>query len=76
MSVQLTLPTWLSVTDWADQVVMDLDGYGTFSKLKDPDKWQDWGAELLNNVALPGNLPDPYDFDDWKDWAETLCCAI
>lgn len=76
MSVQLTLPTWLSVIDWADQVVLDLKDYGTFSPLKDPDLWQDWGSELLNNVALPANLPDPYQYDDWRDWAETLCYAI
>lgn len=76
MSVQLTLPTWLSVIDWADQVVLDLKDYGTLSQLKDPAHWQEWGLELLNNISLPANLPDPYQYDDWRDWAEILCYTI
>jgi hypothetical protein len=64
----ITFPTTLTLNDWADQIVLDLDSLGVFGKLVDLE-WQNWAAQFLNNQSLPSNLPNPYSFDDWKEWA-------
>lgn len=68
----VTRPTGMSMSDWADQVTLDLDRYGYVSKLQGDD-WQGWAVQFLNNVALGRNLPDPYGFEDWLEWAERFC---
>jgi hypothetical protein len=73
MSFRIVLPTGLSLKDWADQIVYDLDPYGSFEKLENEAFWQDWAARLLTNADLTENLPSPYD---WRDWAERFCQAI
>lgn len=68
----ITRPHGLTVSDWADQVVLDLDRYGAFSKIVDGD-WQNWGVQFLNNGTLGRAMPNPYGFDNWIDWAERFC---
>lgn len=66
----ITQPTGLPLREWADRVILDLERFGTFSKLEGPD-WQNWAAQFLNCIGLgPYNLPSPYYYDDWRDWAE------
>lgn len=72
----VTLPTWLGLKDWADQIVFDLNQYGSFGKLGNEDKWQDWAAQFLSTDSVGRSIPSPYDFDDWKDWAERFCQAV
>jgi hypothetical protein len=63
----------MRLSDWADQVVYDLDKYGSFGKLIDENDWQDWAANISNNTSIGINTPNPYDFKDWSEWAELLC---
>lgn len=66
----ITRPQGMDILDWSAQIVLDLDAYGSFGRLDDPDKWQDWAMQYFNNTALGRNFPVPYDFDDWREWAE------
>ena len=76
MTIKITLPTYMSLRDWADQVILDLDPYGTVGRLDDITKWQDWGMQLINNTSLPETIPVPYYFDDWQDWAQRFCQVL
>jgi hypothetical protein len=76
MRIQITFPTGMGLTDWADQVALDLDPYGAFGRLSDESKWQDWGMQLVNNASLKENLPIPYNFDDWREWAQRFCQTV
>lgn len=66
----VTLPSHMTLNDWANQVSLDLDPFGTFGRLNDEAHWQDWAMQFLNNAALGRNFPNPYQFTDWKEWAE------
>ena len=68
--VTITRPQNMTLTDWANQVVLDLDSFGSFGRLEDPTKWQDWAMQYFNNTSLGRNFPVPYDFQDWRERAE------
>lgn len=72
----ITLPAGMELMDWSSQVIIDLDAFGSFGRLQDPDQWQDWGMQFLNNTTIAGNLPNPYGFNNWKEWAERLVGAL
>ena len=72
----ITLPRYIGLRDWADQVVLDLDVYGSFGRLDDETKWQYWAVQFLNNSTLGRNFPNPYSFDNWQDWAERFCQSL
>lgn len=72
----ITLPTNMALSDWADQIVLDLDPYGAFGRLDNVEKWQDWGVQFLNNTTIGKNIPHPYDFEDWREWAERFCQCL
>ena len=74
--VRITLPTYLGLRDWADQISLDLDSYVAFGRLDIESNWQAWAMQFLNNMTLQENLPNPYQFDDWHDWAERFCQAV
>lgn len=76
MSAIITRPQGLSVVEWANNVSFDLSAFGAFGSLVNPEQWQNWGAQLLNNATLGNNLPDPYAFTDWQRWAERLCDSL
>lgn len=73
---RVTLPTMMTLSDWADQTMLDLDYYGILGHLDDESKWQDWAMQFLNNTSLGRNLPNPYQFDDWREWAERMCGSL
>jgi hypothetical protein len=66
----ITLPMYMELVDWANQIALDLDPYGSFGRLDNPDNWQNWAMQFLNNTSLGRNFPNPYDFADWREWAE------
>lgn len=76
MSARVTLPTGMSLRDWADQVALDLDSYGAFGRLDVDSQWQNWAMQFLNNMSLGNNFPNPYNFDSWRDWAERFCQTL
>jgi hypothetical protein len=76
MRVSVVLPTYMSLSDWADQTLLNFDKYGAMKRLEDEALWQDWAMQFLNNTALKENFPVPYDFDDWQEWAERFCQVI
>lgn len=71
--IRVTRPVGINLIDWCDQVVMDLSSYGNFGRLNNPDQWQDWAVQFLNNPSFRVNLPNPYQFNNWKEWAERFC---
>ena len=73
---QVTLPTRMSLMDWADQVALDLDPYGALRRLNDEADWQNWAMQFLNNTSLKENFPVPYHFTDWREWAERFCQVL
>lgn len=76
MSVQVTLPMGMGLRDWADQIALDLDPFGTFGRLDDETQWQNWAMQFLNNMSLKENFPIPYNFTDWREWAERFVQTI
>ncbi len=74
--MMITMPTGMELLDWASQVIIDLDAYGSFGRLDAPDRWQDWGMQFLNNTTIGRNLPIPYGFMDWREWAERLVGSL
>jgi hypothetical protein len=72
----ITRPTGLALRDWADQIVLDLNAFGTFGRLDDVTQWQDWAVQFLNNTTLGRNIARPYDFADWLEWAERFCLTF
>jgi hypothetical protein len=72
----VTLPTHMTLSDWANQVALDLDPFGTFGRLYDPDNWRGWAMQFLNNASLGRNFPHPDYFDDWREWAERFTQAL
>ena len=72
----ITMPTNMELLDWASQINLDLDSFGAFGRLDDPNRWQDWGMQFLNSTTIGRNLPIPYGFTDWREWAERLVGAL
>ena len=72
----VTNPSMLTLTDWADQLVMDLDRLGQFGRLFDEKDWKAWGAQFMNASSLPKNIPAPDFFDTWLDWAQRLVFVL
>jgi hypothetical protein len=66
----------MSLLDWASQICIDLDPYGSFGRLDQPDQWQNWAVQFLNNMTLGRNFPNPYDFEDWREWAERFAQTL
>ena len=75
MSVRITIPTGLSLRDWADQISLDLDAFGAFGRLDVEENWQNWAMQFLNNTSLKENFPIPYQFTDCREWADRFCQA-
>lgn len=73
--ISLTPPTGLTLSDWASQVCLDLDSVNPIGRLVNEERWQDWGAQILNINTL-GSLPSPYGFTEWQDWAERFYGAL
>lgn len=77
MSLNITLPVGMKLTDWADQITFDLDNQTTLAKLEDESKWQDWAVQFVTATGLSGyNVPTPYAFFEWNDWADSLCKTL
>lgn len=76
MKIRVTLPTGMSLRDWADQIALDLDPYGAFGRLDFEDQWQNWAMQFLNNMTFQENMPIPYNFENWRDWAERFCQVL
>ena len=63
-------PRHMTLTQWADAVLLSTNDAWSFGRLVDENDWQDWARAFC---AAPGysqrNPPDPYKFDDWREWA-------
>lgn len=76
MTVRITLPTGMSLRDWADQVTLDLDPFGATGRLDDDAMWQEWAMQFVRNTSLKETMPIPYNYANWRDWAERFCQTI
>jgi hypothetical protein len=66
-------PIGMTVTQWADAVILSVGDAWALGRLDDEARWQDWGVAFLK--ASPFNeqaVPSPYGFDDWYEWAMYL----
>jgi hypothetical protein len=73
----ITLPTHLSLMDWADQISLDLDSKVPVQKLLDNNNWQAWAEQYVLALQIGGNnIPNPYQFEDWRIWADGFCKAL
>ncbi len=70
-------PRGLSVTDWCDAMVLQLDPYGTTPRLDDSSEWQDWASEVVQFSGIDKQSPpDPFDFTNWGEWAMRFNQAV
>lgn len=63
-------PRGLTLTQWADALVLTVNTEWSFGRLDDESRWAEWATGFLR--ALPTSdrvVPDPYQFDRWEDWA-------
>lgn len=60
----------MTVTEWADAVILVLGDSWSFGRLTDAARWRDWAVGFVRAPSLAKRvLPDPYQFTDWRDWA-------
>ncbi|QDH50428.1 hypothetical protein [Caulobacter phage KcrB] len=63
-------PRGMTLTDWADSVILSLTDAFAYGKLMNEAGWQDWATGLVRSPSFSArNLPDPYAFKDWREWA-------
>lgn len=63
-------PRNMTLTQWADAVILTVSDTWSFGKLLDEDHWQDWATAFVTASGYSQrNLPDPYQFKEWQDWA-------
>jgi hypothetical protein len=66
-------PVNMSLTEWADAVMLTAADTWSFGRLDDENKWQDWAVGFVRAPSLAQRvLPDPYQFTDWRDWAQRV----
>lgn len=66
-------PRNMSLTDWADSVILSTSDAWSFGKLEDEARWQDWAIGFVRASNFTQQVvPDPYQFEDWRDWAERV----
>lgn len=66
-------PVNMSLTEWADAVMLTVADTWSFGRLDDENKWQDWAVGFVRAPSLAQRvLPDPYQFTDWRDWARRV----
>ncbi len=69
-------PYGLSLQDWADQVVGELQEAGPVPTLDGPG-WEEWAQRLLElNPTIQQVAPSPSGFTDWRDWAARFVFAV
>lgn len=63
-------PRNMTLTQWADAVILTVGDAWSFGRLNDEALWRDWAVAFLRATnSSPRNPPDPYQFSDWKQWA-------
>jgi hypothetical protein len=62
-------PYGMTLTDWADSVILSAGDAWAFGRLQDESRWQDWAVAFLRGSYSQTNAPDPYAFTDWREWA-------
>ncbi|MFN8994255.1 MAG: hypothetical protein ACK5X3_11430 [Pseudomonadota bacterium] len=66
-------PRNMSLTDWADSVILAVSDAWSFGRLEDESRWQDWAIGFVRASRFTQQVvPDPYQFADWRDWAERV----
>lgn len=69
-------PLGMSMRDWCDSMVMQLEPNSHCGRLDD-DNWQRWAAWFTTAPNLSQNhAPNPYLFSDWREWAKSFNNAM
>lgn len=73
----ITRPNGLTFTDWASQLVQELERYGSIEIPFSEDNWRSWADHLLWIPKLSeANIPDNTPFATWQEWAEKVVEAL
>ena len=69
-------PIGMSMRDWCDSMVIQLEPHSHSARLDDGN-WQQWAAWFTTAPNLSQNhAPSPYAFDDWREWAKSFNNAM
>lgn len=64
-------PAHMTLQQFADATILTVDDAWGFSRLDDPERWQDWASQFVRATPFSRRaVPDPYQFDDWRVWAQ------
>lgn len=63
-------PRYMTLTQWADAVILQSSDAWSFGRLDDESRWQDWATGFVRASNFTQQfIPDPYQFSDWREWA-------
>lgn len=64
------LPSGLTVKDFFDAILLEVEVPWNFGKLLNDEDWREHAVNLSRVPPyLYRTLPDPYQFADWREWA-------
>lgn len=70
-------PQGISIKDWCDSMVHELDSFGPIPVLQGEEDWQQWAIDLYRYPGIAArNPPDPRGFDDFYTWARQFNLAV
>jgi hypothetical protein len=77
MSYRLTLPVRMQFTDWAHQVLQDLEPIGLSPISAEESDWRSWATSVCQLPVIAGrNPPNPQQYSDWQVWAENFTRSV
>ena len=80
IKVPLTLPTRLSFSVWATQLIVDMPYINVPIPPDSEEGWWDWAEQLVySNLLFDAPLPSRLTYDTkekWRDWAERFIGLI
>ena len=63
-------PRGLTISEWADYVVPEVEAFGNVGRLDDPSDWRAWANRIASLSEMQErNVPSPFEFTDWQNWA-------
>ena len=70
-------PNGMEFENWANAVIMSMNGIVTSLNAPVADDWHTWANSLVSQSRLQSyGVPQPIYFDRWEDWAAALCNSL
>jgi len=75
--VYVVHPEGMTFENWANAVIMSMNGLITGSGAPDESEWRSWAATTIQNSHLTQlGMPSPEHFNTWYEWARAFVqCA-